>query len=643
MKITALEIENFLSVGDAKLALDDRGLVHISGENHDDTSANSNGSGKSSIADAVSWCLWGSTARGEGGDNVVNLQQNKNCRVAIELEEAGEHFRVTRYRKYTKHKNALHVHKLDNGDWVDLTKGTNTLTQAVVERIMGCSEEVFNAAVYSGQEAMPDLPAMTDKHLKLLVEQAAGVDVYSRAYDIARERLRDAQTRRANAQIDHDRADELHIQTMSHIQRAVDAEKTWNGTQQGKIKALTTQATELAAQAKVLKESINVDDEKDLKATIAATEAKIASVRAEQERERELAATAKQTSTTRAGANSRVEIAAGTLRLTDKAVKAVEQSEGKPCGECGKPFEKADLEQARKLAEAKRTDAADQYKQAKAKLAIAEKLDKDAATELEKHRAGMTDVSEETSRLSNLQRELGLIENQHREVARLAERARDALQQRKQAQAETNPHTPLITDMERELKEHAATRAAAKEKFKAASSDHEYAAAVVEVYAPAGVRAHRLDEATPYLNERTAHYLGSLADGAIEAYWTTLTLSKNGKDLQEKFSIAVEKPGKSPSFASLSGGEKRKVRLACALALQDLVASRATKSLGIWIGDEIDDALDAAGLERLMGVLEEKARERGTVLVISHNDIAHYARQEIRVEKRNDISTVTVL
>lgn len=62
-------------------------------------------------------------------------------------------------------------------------------------------------------------------------------------------------------------------------------------------------------------------------------------------------------------------------------------------------------------------------------------------------------------------------------------------------------------------------------------------------------------------------------------------------------------------FQTLSG-EKRKVRIACSLALQDLVSNRASKNIDLFIGDEIDDALDTAGLERLMGILESKARER---------------------------------
>ncbi|MCS5982247.1 hypothetical protein LNO78_28820 [Klebsiella pneumoniae subsp. pneumoniae] len=52
-------------------------------------------------------------------------------------------------------------------------------------------------------------------------------------------------------------------------------------------------------------------------------------------------------------------------------------------------------------------------------------------------------------------------------------------------------------------------------------------------------------------------------------------------EIRDKFNIAVEKAGFSKDFRGLSGGEKRKVRLACALALQDMVANRASKSIPV--------------------------------------------------------------
>jgi DNA repair exonuclease SbcCD ATPase subunit len=171
------------------------------------------------------------------------------------------------------------------------------------------------------------------------------------------------------------------------------------------------------------------------------------------------------------------------------------------------------------------------------------------------------------------------------------------------------------------------------------AGEQEVAQAVTKVFSPAGVRAHILDTVTPFLNDRTAEYLSTLSDGNISAVWSTLSKTAKG-ELREKFVIEVENGKGAKSFRGLSGGEKRKVRLATMMALQDLVASRATKPLNLWIGDEVDDALDSAGLERLMSILERKAREKGTVLVISHNELRDWIDEVTVVRKSGGYSKV---
>lgn len=116
-------------------------------------------------------------------------------------------------------------------------------------------------------------------------------------------------------------------------------------------------------------------------------------------------------------------------------------------------------------------------------------------------------------------------------------------------------------------------------------------------------------------------------------------MTKQGA-LREQFGIEVVNAKGAKQFQALSGGEKRKVRLATAMALQDLVATRATKPIDLFVADEIDDALDAAGLERLMGLLEQKARERGTVLIVSHNSLRDWIRDVMLVVKENGASTI---
>jgi DNA repair exonuclease SbcCD ATPase subunit len=193
MKFHTLAISNFLTVGNATVNLADRGLHLIQGVNDDNSSALSNGAGKSSIVDAISWVLFGVTARGLKGDKVVNNTKKKDCVVSLSVSNGASEYHISRYRKHATHKNALRIAAQTAAGEVDMTKGTDAETQKVVEQILGCSWEVFKAAVYSAQEDMPDLPRKTDKELKMLIEESAGMQRIERAYELARGRKNEAE------------------------------------------------------------------------------------------------------------------------------------------------------------------------------------------------------------------------------------------------------------------------------------------------------------------------------------------------------------------------------------------------------------------------------------------------------------------
>ena len=87
MKVTSLTIQNFMAIGQAELSLSDKGLVLIQGVNDTDSSAESNGAGKSTIADALLWCLYGETRPDLSADKVVNRTAGKDTQVTAVIVE----------------------------------------------------------------------------------------------------------------------------------------------------------------------------------------------------------------------------------------------------------------------------------------------------------------------------------------------------------------------------------------------------------------------------------------------------------------------------------------------------------------------------------------------------------------------------
>jgi DNA repair exonuclease SbcCD ATPase subunit len=615
----------------------------IQGDNRDDSSADSNGAGKSSIADAICWGLYGVTARGVSTDAVVNKTAKKDCRVEVWMSDGTDEWRVVRHRKDSTHKNATLVqqkHPVAGTIPIDLHKGTERETQEVINALMGCSLEVFQAAVYAGQEKMPDLPAMTDKQLKLMIEEAAGTEVLAKAHQIARDKLNVAQ--KALASLDAQLATQAVQHTHAVTRLSEETTKHADFEAQRKPNAKAELAKTVPLNQKIIELGGRIDAEelkdrgKEL-LSIAATFASLKGERDEQDRRDKAVLDAHKVFASAESAARRAKQA-----HTDavEAIRTLTDKVGAPCGECGKAYCEHDLEAVKKLREADLERAteelkrcANEYKSAKEALHEAQQLASD-------HKNTMSDVSRLAARQRQLQDELAQVEVLKKEKTAIEVEVEKCKTAAGIWLKKDNPYTASKALMEKTLKELEEQIRKTEEAKREAEDSVEILQDAVKVYGPAGVRAHVLDTVTPYLNDRTSHYLSALADDNIHAVWNTLTTNAKG-EVKEKFQIEVTNDKGAESFEGLSGGEKRKVRLACCMALQDMVASRATKPIGLFIADEVDHALDESGLERLMTVLNDKAKERGTVLVISHNSLSDWIDEVITVTKEKGFGKVS--
>ncbi len=186
MKFKRIQAENFMSIGSMDLDVENRGLLVVTGENRDDPSAESNGSGKSAMIEALYWCLYGKTLRGvRYVDNVVNKKTKKNCHVRVVVQVANGELVVDRYRKHKEHKHAF-IAVLDGTD----ISGTDPrVTQNVVTRELGMDADAFARLVLIGQGFQFRYTDMSDRELKEFIEGLIGANVFAEAHDEAKHRL----------------------------------------------------------------------------------------------------------------------------------------------------------------------------------------------------------------------------------------------------------------------------------------------------------------------------------------------------------------------------------------------------------------------------------------------------------------------
>ena len=156
----SVKIQNFLSIGEEPLIINfEKGITVITGENKD--KGGKNGIGKSTITDAIFWCLFGNTIRDLKKDKIQHNKNDKECSVvltfSIKTEKEEINYVLTRWLDPSK------VELLCEGGqrYHDLTLSTIPKTDELIKQLIGANEEVFNNAVI--MSANNTLPFMAQK------------------------------------------------------------------------------------------------------------------------------------------------------------------------------------------------------------------------------------------------------------------------------------------------------------------------------------------------------------------------------------------------------------------------------------------------------------------------------------------------
>ena len=108
LKFKKIRLVNFLSFGDATIDLNNTGYVLVKGINKNPVdNADSNGSGKSSIWEALSWCLTGETIR--GSKDIININSNDGAYVELVFNVDNDEYRILRSKDHSVYKTNLKI------------------------------------------------------------------------------------------------------------------------------------------------------------------------------------------------------------------------------------------------------------------------------------------------------------------------------------------------------------------------------------------------------------------------------------------------------------------------------------------------------------------------------------------------------
>ena len=190
IKIKDLTVKNFMSVGNQTQAVDfdHEQLTLVLGENLDqggDDSGSRNGTGKTTIINALSYALYGQALTNIKRNNLINKTNSKGMLVTLQFEKDGNDYRIERGRS----PNIFKFYINDQETLVDESQGDSRQTQDDVNTLLGMSHDMFKHIVALNTYTEPFL-SMRVNDQRQIIEQLLGITILSEKADALKEQIR---------------------------------------------------------------------------------------------------------------------------------------------------------------------------------------------------------------------------------------------------------------------------------------------------------------------------------------------------------------------------------------------------------------------------------------------------------------------
>lgn len=292
LKLKNISCKNFMSVGAQTQAvnLDTGELTLVLGHNLDQGGDGSrNGTGKTTIVNALSYALYGEALTNIKRDNLINKTNGKQMMVTVEFEKDGVDYRIERGRK----PNVLRLFTdgEENKDDDD-AQGDSRETQKFIEKIIGFPHEMFKQLIALNTYTEPFLSLRANDQ-RAMIEQLLGITELSEKADILKDLLKQTKDSIKEEEIRIDAVRSSNELIEKNIREIEMRSKAWSKTHNEKITELeesiaslmeididqeisahdsNTQAAELVSQLRVLNNELDTTTTSFNRSTIKITD-----------------------------------------------------------------------------------------------------------------------------------------------------------------------------------------------------------------------------------------------------------------------------------------------------------------------------------------------------------------------------------
>jgi DNA repair exonuclease SbcCD ATPase subunit len=582
IKIKELTVKNFMSVGNQTqgVSFEGQNLTLVLGENLDqggDDSGSRNGTGKTTIVNALSYALYGNALTNIKKDNLINKINNKNMLVTLAFEKDGIDYRVERGRKPTILK--FFVNNIEQeSEEEDDSQGDSRETQKDLDELFGMSHLMFKHILALNTYTEPFL-SMKANDQREIIEQLLGVTLLSEKAELLKELVKQTKDAITQESADIEATKRSNTAIQVSIDGLISKQRAWNMQHNTELEKIGRAIVEL--------ENVDIDNELLQHARLKEYDELFAKNKSLHKEKSTLDSALGQ-------AERGVKKYAGELaKLQDKKCHACEQELHDHKHEEMSSEATTHLEDAQAYYDKLLAD----YSLIVAEIAALGEL----TTPPNTYYDSIEQALKHQNNLKTLETQLTVKAGE----SDLYQEQIDEL--RNTAMQEISWDTVNELNTLKDHQEFLLKLLTSKDSF---------------------IRKKIIDQNLAYLNNRLTHYLDKMGLPHTVSFQNDLT-------------VLITQLGQDLDFDNLSRGERNRLILSLSWAFRDVWESLYQGINLLFVDELIDNGLDASGVEGALAVLKKMSRERKkNIFLISHKDeLIGRVNNVLKVIKENGFTT----
>jgi len=192
LTIKEITVKNFMSVGNSTQSINfaDKNLILVLGENMDlggDDAGARNGSGKTTIINALSYVFFGEALTNIRRDNLVNKTNERHMLVSVKFTKNNVDYTIERGRKPGIFK--FYANNIEQNTENNEAQGENRETQNEINKLVGMTLAMFKNIIALNTYTQPFL-ATRQAEQREIIEQLLGITLLSQKADLLKEKQR---------------------------------------------------------------------------------------------------------------------------------------------------------------------------------------------------------------------------------------------------------------------------------------------------------------------------------------------------------------------------------------------------------------------------------------------------------------------